>query len=85
MGVVAEGAGDEDIEACVSGFAGGGNEFWAGNGAEFGADEDTGSFFGIAIAFYITAFSADVVTRPAGDAGKGDFVFFMGLLNASSF
>ncbi len=42
-GVVVEGAGDEYVEACISGFAGGGGEVFAGDGAVFGADEDSGS------------------------------------------
>ena len=45
VGVVVEGAGDQHVEVGVAGFAGGGNEIGAGDGAEFGADEDRGAFF----------------------------------------
>jgi hypothetical protein len=44
MGVEVEGAGDEDVEAGVGGFAGGGDEVGAGDGAELRADQDCGAF-----------------------------------------
>ena len=45
MRIVVEGTGDEYIEASVACFAGGSDQIGAGDGAEFGADEDGGAFF----------------------------------------
>ncbi|MGH8559703.1 MAG: hypothetical protein ACRESZ_20075 [Methylococcales bacterium] len=45
MRVIVEGAGDQHVEPGVSGFARGGNQVGAGDGAEFGADENRGALF----------------------------------------
>ena len=47
VGVVVEGAGDQDVEVRVCGFAGGLHQIGAGDGAEFGADEDAGASLGL--------------------------------------
>ena len=55
--LVVEGAGDEDIEVGIAGFARGGDEIGARDGAELGADEDGGALLGLA--FEVAAFGAD--------------------------
>ena len=45
VGVVVEGAGDQHVEAGIAGFAGGGDQIGARDGAEFRADEDGGALF----------------------------------------
>ena len=85
MGVVVEGAGDHHIKPGISGFFGGIDQVEARDGAKFGADEDPGAFFGLAVAFEVAALGADVVTGPAGEGGKGDFVAFVGLLHPGGF
>ena len=89
MGVVAERAGDEDVESGVAGFAGGGDQIRAGDGAEFGADEDGGAFLGggasivaFAAAFDVAAFGADEVARPGEERSERDPVLLVGLLDA---
>ena len=87
MGVVIEGAGDEHVEIRITGFAGGGDQIGAGNGAELGADEDGGAFL-LAVffaAFEITAFGADQVAGPGGEGGEVDLIFLVGLLHAGGF
>ena len=44
VGLVVEGAGDEDVERGVGGRAGGGDEVHAVDGAELGADEYGAAF-----------------------------------------
>ena len=81
VGVVVEGAGDEDVEVGVRGFAGGGDQVGAGDGAEFRADEDGGALLGrvVAFAFKVTAFGTDEFAGPAGEGGEGDAVFLVRL------
>ena len=83
VGVVVEGAGDEHVEAGIAGFAGGGDQIGAGDGAELGADEDGGAFLlaGFFAAFDIAAFGADQIAGPRGERGEGDLVFLVGLLH----
>jgi len=45
MGVVVEGAGDQDIKAPVASLSGSGDQVGAGNSAEFGTDKDGGPKF----------------------------------------
>ena len=40
VGLVVEGAGDEDVESALGGLTGGLDEIGAGDGAELGADEN---------------------------------------------
>jgi hypothetical protein len=80
VGVVVEGAGDEDVESGVTGFAGGGDKIGAGDGAEFGADQDGGAFF--LSGFDVAAFGADQISRPWRDGRERDLVLFVRLLNA---
>ena len=82
--LVVEGAGDEDVEVGVGGFAGGGDEVRARDGAELGADEDGGALFaaGALASFKVKAHGADVLARPRGERGEGDLVLFVGLLDA---
>ena len=49
VGVVAEGAGDQHVEVCVAGLAGGCYQVFAGDGAELRADEDARAFFGAVV------------------------------------
>ena len=62
MGVVVEGAGDQHIEARVAGLTRGGDQVGAGDGAEFGADEDGSAFFSVAFS-----------VRAASSVGDGNF------------
>lgn len=79
VGIVVEGTGDDEVEVGISGFTGGGYEVIAGDGAKFGADEDSGSFLGFS--FEVASFGADDGSRPGGEGGKGDFVVPVGLLH----
>jgi len=45
VGVVVEGTGDQGVESGISGFAGGSDQIGSGDGAKFGADEDSGAAF----------------------------------------
>ena len=49
VGVVVEGAGDQHVEVRVGGFSGGLHQIGAGDGAEFGADEDAGASLGAGV------------------------------------
>ena len=51
VGVVVEGAGDQDIEVGVRGLAHRRHEIGTGDGAELRADEDAGAPLGIAVGF----------------------------------
>jgi len=83
VGLVVEGAGDEDIEACVARFPGGVYEVWTGHRAELGADEDTGAALGVA--FHVAAFGADEFARPAAEREELDAVFLVRLLDSGGF
>ena len=82
MGVIVEGAGDEDVKTGVTGLTGGMNQVGAGNGAEFGTDEDGGPFLdsGAVAFFQVAPFGTDQVARPGDEGGEGDLVFLVGLL-----
>ena len=58
---VAERAGDEHVEVGVGGFAGGGHQVGAGDGAELGADEVAGTAFGagLRLTLDVSALGAD--------------------------
>ena len=43
VGLVVEGAGDEDVESALGGLTGGLDEVGTGDGAELGADENRGT------------------------------------------
>ena len=74
MGVVVEGAGDQHVEPRLGGFAGGGDEVHAGEGAELRADQDAGAALGLA--FQEAAFGADIFAGPGLQAGEVDAVGF---------
>ena len=68
VGLVVEGAGDQDVEVGVAGLAGGGDEIGAGDGAELRADEDGGALLGVA--FHVAAFGADQIAGPGRERVK---------------
>ncbi len=80
MGVVVECAGDQHVEPRLGGFAGGGDEIGAGEGAELGADQDAGAAFGLT--FQEAAFGADIDAGPGLQAGEVDAVGLVGLVHA---
>ena len=61
--LVAERAGDQHVVVGIGGFAGGGDQVGAGDGAELGADEDARAAFcsGVRVTFDVPAFRADEV------------------------
>ena len=87
VGVVVEGAGDQHVEASVGGLAGGFHEIGAGDGAEFGADEDAGAFLyaGVGVALCVGSLGTDEVAGPGSDPGERDAVVFVRLLYAGGF
>ena len=89
VGVVVEGTGDEHVEACVGGLSGGGDQIGAGDGAEFGADENGGAALGAAPirsgGFQIVAVGADQIARPGGQGGEVDLAVLVGLLHSGGF
>jgi hypothetical protein len=85
VGIVAEGAGDEDIKSGFSSFFGSIDKIDSGDGAKFGADENSRAFFAIGFTFEVATFSADVFPRPSGEASEVYFAFFVGLLDSSGF
>ncbi|NJN61944.1 MAG: hypothetical protein HC795_10780 [Coleofasciculaceae cyanobacterium RL_1_1] len=85
MGVVVEGAGDQHVETGVAAFPAGFHEVLTADGSEFGADEDSGAFFGVGVGFEVATFGADVVPCPVGEAGEVNFLVFLGLLDAGGF
>ena len=82
MGIVVEGAGDQDVEAGVSRLTGGGDEIGARHRAELRADEDAGAT--LAVSLHEPPLGADEVARPAGEARKGDAVFLVRLLHTGA-
>ena len=70
VGVVVEGAGDQHVEVRVCGFAGGLHQIGAGDGAEFGADEDAGASLraGVGVAFDVGSLGADEVAGPGSES-----------------
>ena len=88
MGVVVEGAGDEDIEAEIPGLARGLHQIRAGDGAELRADVDAGALDrGVrGIALGVAAFPADHLgAGKGGDGAEGEAVFLVRLLNSGGF
>lgn len=79
-GVEREAATDKDVEIGVAGLAGGFDQFLALHSAEFGADEDGGSAFGVA--FQVAAFGADQAAGPRYKGGEVDLPFLVRLLDA---
>ena len=65
VSVVVKSAGNQYIETCIAGLAGGGHQIGAGDCAEFGADEDSGALF--AARFFITSFGADQIAWPRSE------------------
>ena len=88
MGIEIEGAGDQHVEIGVGRLARRRDQVGAGDGAEFGANEDappacSASFCrGRLHTSTRPVRPADVMARPAGEAGEGDAVFLMRLLDA---
>ena len=72
VGVVVEGAGDDHVEAGVSGFPGGLHQVGAGDGAEFRADEDARPAVGGAVV--VVGLGADRFAGPAAEGAEGDAV-----------
>ena len=87
VGVVVEGAGDQDVEVGVGRFANRRNEIGAGDGAELRADEDARPSLeaGVAVAFDVGSLGADEVAGPGSDAREGDTVLLVRLLHAGGF
>jgi len=83
VSLIVEGAGDEHIEASITGLAGGGDEIGPLNGAELGTNEDGGT--PLRLTFQIPAFGADQLAGPRGEGGEGDAVLLVGLLHTGGF
>jgi hypothetical protein len=66
VGIVVEGAGDQDIEVGIAGLAGGFYQVRAGDSAELRANEDGRAFLaaGLGIALDIAAFGTHHIARP---------------------
>ncbi len=82
VGVIGEGAGDQDVEAGIAGLPRRGHQVGAGDGAEFGADQDAGA--ALLVALHEAALGTDKVAGPALEAGEGDAVFLVRLLHAGA-
>ena len=85
--LVVEGAGDEHVEACVGGLAGGLDEVRPRHRAELRPDEDAGALLGTravraGAAVGVASLGADHLARPRGDRGELDAVFLVRLLHA---
>ena len=80
-GLVVEGAGDEDVEIGIAGFAGGGDEVGPGDGAELGADEDPGPLLAGALALGVNALGTDEMPWPGLEGGEVDLVLLVRLLD----
>src|SRR5208282_1039366 len=87
MGIVVEGASDEDIEPSIASLLGGRYQIKARNGAELRTDEDRCAFLcpGLSVAFGVFALSADKMARPRSNRRKCDLVLLVGLLDSRSF
>ncbi len=84
MGVEGEADRDQHVETRLGGFAGGGGEINAGEGAELRPDEDRGAALGLAL--HEAAFRADVSAPGIGsETDKLDPVGAIGLMDASRF
>src|SRR5207248_4219041 len=83
MGIVVEGAGDKHVKAGIARLPRRRDEVGARYRAEFGADEDAGATFPSAL--HVFASGTDVMAGPADEAGKGDPVLLVGLLDAGCF
>ena len=83
MGVVAEGAGDQHVEAGVGGLARGGDQVRPRDGAELRANEDPGAArgAGLAAALHIAPLGADIVAGPGREGGEFDAVLLVRLLD----
>jgi hypothetical protein len=83
VGVVIEGAGDQDIEVGVARLPGGSHQVGAGDGAEFRTDEDGRPLLraGLRIAFDVAPFGADQLARPGGERREDDPILLVGLLD----
>ena len=81
--LVAECAGDQHVEVGVGGFAGGGHQVGAGDGAELGADEDAGPAFdaGVRFTFDVASLGADQVARPRSERSEGGTVLAVATLS----
>ena len=82
VGVVGEGARDQQVEAGVPGLARRGHEVRPRHGAELRADQDAGA--ALLVALQEPALGAEELAAPAGEAGEGDAVRLAGLLPCRS-
>ena len=82
VGVVVEGAGDQNVEAGVARLAGRGNQVRAGDGAELRTNEDGGALLRNCGALDIPALRANQIARPGGDGRERDLVLLVRLLDA---
>ena len=82
VGVEVEGAGDHHVEAGLGGLAGGGDQVGALDGAVFGADEDAGAAFGLALG--VAALGADQLAGPGLEGGELDAVALVLLVDAGA-
>ena len=84
VGIVAEGAGDQHVEAGVGGLARSGDQVGPRDGAELGPDEDAGAACGarLAAALHVAPLGADIVAGPGRERSEFDTVLPVRLLHA---
>ena len=77
----------QEVKVGVRRLAGSLDEVGTGDRAKFGANEDAGAFLvaGVGVALDVSALGTDEVPGPRFDAGKGDAVLLMRLLDAGGF
>ncbi len=82
MRVVVEGAGDQDVEACIACFACRCHKVRTRHGTEFGADKHARASLPAVLAFQVAPFGANILAGPACQRRKRDAIFLVRLLHA---